>query len=212
MTSAGSYLAANWLQFTALIVWSQVYICLGSEEKEQVYQALGWSYQRDHLPEMFSLTQWPSNFPMWQNHQEGYESTDHWAPPPRNSDSVGLGWETKNVNISNVPKWCWWCRSQAVCWESLASEYKRGHCNNQLWSLLCAPSSSRVWVSVPAAPLKEWGRTADARECAHSACWVPHSLWVLCTYLLIYFSTRQLYVLGTSQMRKLSHREVKSLG
>lgn len=37
--SAGSYLAANWLQFTALIVWSQVYICLGSEEKEQVSQA-----------------------------------------------------------------------------------------------------------------------------------------------------------------------------
>ena len=96
MTSAGSYLAANWLQFTALIVWSQVYICLGSEEKEQVYQALGWSYQRDHLPEMFSLTQWPSNFPMWQNHQEGYESTDHWAPPPRNS--VGLGWEAKNIS------------------------------------------------------------------------------------------------------------------
>lgn len=29
------YLAANWLQFTALIVWSQVYICLGSEGKRE---------------------------------------------------------------------------------------------------------------------------------------------------------------------------------
>lgn len=168
MTSAGSYLAANWLQFTALIVWSQVYICLGSEEKEQVYQALGWSYQRDHLPEVFGLTQWPSNCPMWQNHREGYESPDHWAPPSRNSDSVGLGWEAKNVNISNVPKWC---RFQAVCWESLASEYMHCHCNNQLWSLLRTKRSQGMSLH-PCSPLKEWGRTADTRERAHSACWV----------------------------------------
>ena len=134
------------------------------------------------------------------------------GPTPRNSDSVGLGWEAKNVSISNVPKRCWCCKSRAVCWESLASKYKRGHCNNQLWSLLCAPSGIRVWVSVPAAPLKKWGRTADAREHAHSACWVPHSLLALCTYLLIYFGTGQPCVLGTSQMRKPSHREVKSLG
>lgn len=63
MASAGSYGAANWLQFTALIVWSQVYICLGSEEKEQVYQALGGPYKRHHLPDTLSLIQWVSNFP-----------------------------------------------------------------------------------------------------------------------------------------------------
>lgn len=63
MTSVGSYLAANWLQFTALIVWSQVYTCLGSEEKEQVYQALDCPYKRYHLLEILRLAQWVSNFP-----------------------------------------------------------------------------------------------------------------------------------------------------
>ena len=82
--------------------------------------------------------------------------------------AVGLGWEAKNVNISNVPKWC---RFQAVCWESLASEYMHCHCNNQLWSLLCTKRSQGMSLH-PCSPLKEWGRTADTRERAHSACWV----------------------------------------
>lgn len=91
MTSVGSYLAANWLQFTALIVWSQVYICLGSEEKEQVYQALDCPDKRYHLLEILSLTQWVSNFPMHQNHLEGSSNTDSWAPPTK-IDAVGLRW------------------------------------------------------------------------------------------------------------------------
>lgn len=71
MTSAGSYLAANWLQFTALIVWSQVYICLGSEEKEQVSQALRLSFIKASTVYSVPLNpQGVSNLPMRQNHLE----------------------------------------------------------------------------------------------------------------------------------------------
>lgn len=159
-------------------------IFVGEWGKEQVCQALaGLIKGITYLLFWLQFQCGPQTVPCGRITWRVMESPDHWAPPSRNSDSAGLG-EAKNEHLKcskvvQVPVGL--LRISAL----------------RVYIVIVLPTSyeaqvvhQEVGMSPSPAALKEWGRPHWYPGTAHSACWV-HTLWALCRYLLIYFSTRQ---------------------